>query len=278
MTGTTLAASSEVTPMISARFGVVANICLVAGTASAGSPLVSTPLQLSLWPSAPSGPLNGARSATTMAECEPLALVVPLLEVELELQAARAAVARTAAAADRTAAVRRLVLCDRRVMFVPSAVRVLPTAVRARGTGEPRLQAARRGARLPSPAGAVTRFGDHAVADGSDALDGDLDDIPGLEPDRGLAGEADPARRPGGDDVAGPQCGERGEELHRAGYVHQHLARPRVLHDLAVEHGGEGHVGHVGLVRRHHLRADGHAGVEVLPWRPLGAGPLPVPR
>ena len=53
MTGTTLAASSEVTPMTSARFGVVANICLVAGTASAGSPRVSTPLQLSLWPSTP---------------------------------------------------------------------------------------------------------------------------------------------------------------------------------------------------------------------------------
>ena len=53
MTGTTLAASSEVTPMTSARFGVVANNCLVAGTASAGSPLVSTPLQLSLWPSTP---------------------------------------------------------------------------------------------------------------------------------------------------------------------------------------------------------------------------------
>ena len=53
MTGTTLAASSEVTPMTSARFGVVANSCLVAGTASAGSPRVSTPLQLSLWPSTP---------------------------------------------------------------------------------------------------------------------------------------------------------------------------------------------------------------------------------
>jgi hypothetical protein len=56
--------------------------------------------------------------------------VVPPLEVELELQAARPAVARTAAAAARTPEVRRLVLCDLRVMFVPSAVRVLPTAVR----------------------------------------------------------------------------------------------------------------------------------------------------
>ena len=53
MTGTTLAASSEVTPMTRARFGVVANICRVAGTASAGSPRVSTPLQVSLWPSTP---------------------------------------------------------------------------------------------------------------------------------------------------------------------------------------------------------------------------------
>src|SRR5579864_4143585 len=53
MIGTTLAASSEVHPMTRARLAVVANICLVAGTASAGSPRVSTPLQLSLWPSTP---------------------------------------------------------------------------------------------------------------------------------------------------------------------------------------------------------------------------------
>jgi len=53
MIGTTLAASSEVHPMTSARLEVVANICVVAGTASAGSPRVSTPLQLSLWPSTP---------------------------------------------------------------------------------------------------------------------------------------------------------------------------------------------------------------------------------
>jgi len=53
MMGTTLAASSEVHPMTSARLEVVANICVVAGTASAGSPRVSTPLQLSLWPRTP---------------------------------------------------------------------------------------------------------------------------------------------------------------------------------------------------------------------------------
>jgi len=53
MIGTTLAASSEVHPITSARSEVVANIWLVAGTASAGSPRVSTPLQLSLWPSTP---------------------------------------------------------------------------------------------------------------------------------------------------------------------------------------------------------------------------------
>ena len=53
MIGTTLAASSEVHPMTRARLEVVANICVVAGTASAGSPRVSTPLQVSLWPSTP---------------------------------------------------------------------------------------------------------------------------------------------------------------------------------------------------------------------------------
>src|SRR5580693_4624195 len=109
MIGTTLAASSEVHPMTSARLEVVAN------TASAGSPRVSTPLQLSLWPrtppalliacvapsqetryvgpSAASGPLNGARSATTSVEPEALApvlaLLLLLLLLELLLHAAR---------------------------------------------------------------------------------------------------------------------------------------------------------------------------------------------
>ena len=58
---------------------------------------------------------------------------MPPLEVELELQAARPAVARAAAASP--AAARRVVLRDLRVlrivmMFVPSAVRVLRTAAR----------------------------------------------------------------------------------------------------------------------------------------------------
>jgi hypothetical protein len=53
MTGTTEAASSEVHPITSARFGVLANIWLTAGTASAGSPRVSTALQDSLCPSTP---------------------------------------------------------------------------------------------------------------------------------------------------------------------------------------------------------------------------------
>src|SRR6202035_1551724 len=47
MTGATAAASSDVQPMTSARFEVEANIWLTAGTASAGSPRVSTLLQVS---------------------------------------------------------------------------------------------------------------------------------------------------------------------------------------------------------------------------------------
>ena len=47
------AASSDVQPITSTRLDVVANIWLTAGTASAGSPLVSTLLQASLWPSTP---------------------------------------------------------------------------------------------------------------------------------------------------------------------------------------------------------------------------------
>src|SRR5260370_25601095 len=101
MIGTTAAASSDVQPITSARFEVVANICLAAGTASAGSPRVSTCLQVSLWPSTPpallmavvaprhdardvgpsaaSGPVNGDRSATAGAAFdEPLELLEPL--------------------------------------------------------------------------------------------------------------------------------------------------------------------------------------------------------
>src|ERR1017187_3758499 len=50
-TGTTAAASSEVQPMTRARPFVLAIRLPTAGTASAGSPLVSAEVQASLWPS-----------------------------------------------------------------------------------------------------------------------------------------------------------------------------------------------------------------------------------
>src|ERR1035438_2043423 len=84
--GTTEAASSDVQPITSARFEVEAYIWRTAGTASAGSPLVSTDLHASwcprtppatlmafvaasqetryVGPSAASVPVNGATSAT----------------------------------------------------------------------------------------------------------------------------------------------------------------------------------------------------------------------
>src|SRR5579875_3227024 len=87
MIGTTEAASSEVRPMTSTRLEVEAYIWRTAGTASAGSPRVSTDLQVRSWPRTPpaalialvaasqatrqvgpkaaSGPVNGATSATT---------------------------------------------------------------------------------------------------------------------------------------------------------------------------------------------------------------------
>ena len=51
--GTTEAASSDVQPMTRPRFDVDAYIWRTAGTASAGSPRVSTALQANLWPSTP---------------------------------------------------------------------------------------------------------------------------------------------------------------------------------------------------------------------------------
>ena len=50
---------------------------------------------------------------------------------------------------------------------------------------------------MPPPVGLVAWLGDHAVADGAEALDRDLDDVARGEPDRGLAREADPAGRAG---------------------------------------------------------------------------------
>ena len=60
MTGATEAASSEVQPITRASPGVEANIWLTAGTASAGSPRVSTDLQVSGWPSTPPAALIAA--------------------------------------------------------------------------------------------------------------------------------------------------------------------------------------------------------------------------
>src|SRR6185437_4451959 len=114
ITGTTDAASSDVQPMTSSRFFAVANRLPTAGTASAGSPLVSAAVQTTLWPSmspalliawaapaqatryvgpsAASGPLNGATSANVSAE-----LAAGDAD-ELPLHAASAAVSATAAA------------------------------------------------------------------------------------------------------------------------------------------------------------------------------------
>ena len=63
--GTTEAASSEVQPMTRPRFDVEAYIWRTAGTASAGSPRVSTDLQLSLWPSTPASRVDGVGRRVT---------------------------------------------------------------------------------------------------------------------------------------------------------------------------------------------------------------------
>src|SRR5215469_3935058 len=102
--------------------------------------------------------------------------------------------------------------------------------------------------RTPSPVGVIVLLGDHPVADGAKALDRDLDDVAGEQPNRRLPGKAHAAGRSGGDDVAREQAGERGEELDRARHVHDHLRGACRLHYLAVEHRGQCRVGHVGLV------------------------------
>src|SRR5580704_9608705 len=125
-TGTTAAASSEVQPMTRARPFVLAIRLPTAGTASAGSPLVSAEVQASLWPSTPpallmactapsqetryvgpsaaSTPLNGATSATISVEPDATLELLELLPVELLellLQAASAAASAIATAIEQ---------------------------------------------------------------------------------------------------------------------------------------------------------------------------------
>src|SRR5215468_2019338 len=108
MIGTTEAASSEVQPITRARFGVLANSWLTAGTASAGSPRVSTLLQANLGPSAASTPLNGATSATVRV-APGLAPDAP--ELPLELLLPQAASTRDRAEPAATAAKGRACAC-----------------------------------------------------------------------------------------------------------------------------------------------------------------------
>src|SRR5579875_3478273 len=118
MIGTTAAASSEVQPITSARLGVEANIWFTAGMASAGSPLVSTLLQVKVCPSAASGPLNGATSAMVSGPLELFAGLpepdVPLLPQAVRA-AARAAAARTAMPRSRRVRDAGPERCDERV-------------------------------------------------------------------------------------------------------------------------------------------------------------------
>src|SRR3981081_4175016 len=66
--GITLDASSDVQPITIIWFDVLAIICLVAGTASAGSPRVSNCLQLSWWPITPPAALVARVAGRQAAE------------------------------------------------------------------------------------------------------------------------------------------------------------------------------------------------------------------
>src|SRR5580700_2238428 len=295
MTGTTAAASSEVHPITRSRLCVRLSRLPTAGTASAGSPLVSAEVQLTLWPrmppallmaltvpshdtryvgpSAASGPLNGATSAKTIGpELLPPDDVLP--------QAARPAASAVAAPIARARPARLKVVSD-----LPASLVILrrlhcglvksPLCESSARASEADVGRARR---PPFPAAEVGLLGYDAVADRADALDGDLDDVAWLQPYRRLPREADAAGRPGSDHVTGPEEGERGKELDRAGDIDDHLGGACRLHDLAVQRRREGGVGHVGLIGGDEFGADRHRALEVLASGPLRRRPLPVTR
>src|SRR5215510_8103198 len=108
----------------------------------------------------------------------------------------------------------------------------------SRGEGrraEPLRISGRLRAGPPPPVDGGALLGDDAVADRAQLLDRDLDHVAGLHPHRWRAGEADTARRPGGDDVSWRQTGEGREELDGGRNVDEHLRSARRLHHGAVE-------------------------------------------
>ena len=212
MIGTTEAASSEVQPITSARLDVVANIWLTAGTASAGSPLVSTLLQASLCPSTPPGVVDGRGRAVAGGQVR---------RAERGVRAAeRGDVGEVSVSVSRSARGDPLVplelllaqagqaqgeLNDAASPAVARALRLVPTSLRLEWSeGLPRGYLAASASRVGAPCSATT-----AVADGADALDGDLDDVTRLHPDRRGAGRSRRRRRAGRDDIAGGEPGER---------------------------------------------------------------------
>src|ERR1700691_1951220 len=124
-------------------------------------------------PSAASGPLNGATSA--IVSVEPLGADDPL--VMLELLVAQPVRPRASARASPAVA----------NFMVPSVLREWSELPRRSGA--------------PAPVAGSPLLGDDAVADGADALDGDLDDVTRMHPDRRGPGEPDSAGGAGGDHV-----------------------------------------------------------------------------
>src|SRR5690606_12467124 len=123
----------------------------------------------------------------------------------------------------------------------------------------------------------IRRLIDDAIRQLSDAVDFDLDDVPGLHPQRRIASRADAARRPGSDHVSGLELRERRAVGDQRWDVEAELADALVLHDLAVEPRREPHARRVALlVGGHEPRSERAACVKILPGRPLRAVTLKV--
>src|SRR5262249_14199657 len=93
-------------------------------------------------------------------------------------------------------------------------------------------------------------LGDHGIAEDAQAIDFDLDDVAGLEPDGGFARHADTRRGAGEDQVAGLEGEDLREIRDQLVDPEDELAGGRVLHGLAVEPQADAQVVGVGdLIR-----------------------------
>ncbi len=123
----------------------------------------------------------------------------------------------------------------------------------------------------------TARFGSHLVAQRSDLLDRQFADVSRFHEDRRLAGETDPRRRAGRDQVAGRERHERRDIRNDVADAEHHVVGIAFLKGLAVKLELQAEVTRVtNFVRGHYPRPESAGGKEVLARADLLGVVLPI--